>query len=102
MKKKYTTNPGDYLIIWITGRIDYYIAEVVESSPLRLKVTEDGPFANLKDGDFIILDGHSEQIQKDNRERMKVFLEAIQKPVFSALKSLGIRDGRIHRILPRK
>jgi hypothetical protein len=102
MKKKYTTNPGDYLVIWITGHVAYYIAEIIKSSPLIMKVMEDGPFANLKDGDFIILDGYSGEIQRDHRECTNVFLEVIQKPVFSGLKSLGVKDGRIHRIWPAK
>jgi hypothetical protein len=102
MKKKYTTNPGDYLVIWITGRVDYYIAQVIKSNPLKMKVMEDGPFAHLKNGDFIILDGYSEKIQRDHQEHTNLFLEEMQKPVFSGLKSLGVKDGRIHRIFPGK
>lgn len=101
MKKKYTINPGDYLVIWITSCVEIFIAEVIESNPLRMKVMENGPYANLKDGDFIILDADSEQIQKDNRENTNVFLERLQeKPPFSGLKSLGVGDNQLREILP--
>ena len=53
--KDYTTNIGDYLVIWITGMVGIcYIAEITESNPLKMKVEESGPFAHLKHGDFII------------------------------------------------
>lgn len=100
---KYTTEVGDYVIIWITGDIHTYIAEVTQAEPLRLKVMEAGPFANLKDGDYIILEEETKQAQKDCRENTCDFLISMQKKgvkVVSGLKSLGITDGKLRYIYP--
>ena len=102
-ENSYTTNVGDYLVIWITGRTQLYIAEVTQSEPLCLKVEETGPFSNLKAGDFILRDEYSEQLQNDCRNDGKVFLESMKnkgiKPL-SGLRSLGVTSGKLHEILP--
>ncbi len=100
MEKKYIIDSGDYLVIQITGVAEIFIAEIIQSNPLKLKVMESGPYANLKDGDFIIMDNYSEQIQKDNREDTNVFLQTVHKTPFSGLKSLGVVDNQLREILP--
>ena len=99
IEKKYSTKPGCYLVIMITGMVGSYIAEVTRSNPLRLKVQGGGPLANLKEGDFIIQEGDSARLQKDCREDTNVFLESGRR-VISGLKSLGVTDGKLHEILP--
>ena len=99
----FTTNVGDYLVIQITGDMGTYIAEVTQSKPLQMKVQETGPYAHLKDGDFIINDQDSAQIQKDRRESTSAFLASQQQaghPAISGLKSLGINEDRLREILP--
>ena len=99
----YTTNVGDLLVIWITGMLANYIAEVTQSDPLQMKVVEDGPFARLRHGDFVILERETEQFQKDCREDTNVFLESEYKAgrkVISGLKKLSVTDNRLHEILP--
>ena len=94
--KDYTTNIGDYLVIWITGMVDIcYIAEITESSPLKMKVEESGPFAHLKSGDFIIKEEYTKMIQEDNRKNGTSFLDKMDKEnqkVASGLKSLGLNQ----------
>ncbi len=100
--ESFTTNVGDYLVIWITGEPDMYIAQVTQSDPLRMKVEESGPYANLKDGDFIILQRETAQLQRDNREDTCTFLQAQQQAgcrVISGLKSLGVTDNELHLML---
>lgn len=106
-EEKYTTNVGDYLIIWITGDSRKYIAEVTRGGPrkwdLRMKVEESGPYAYLKGGDFIIHEDETAQFQKDHREETDVFLKTEKqtgRKVFSGLKSLGVKDGKLREILP--
>lgn len=93
MKKKnktktlYSTRVGDFLIIWITGFVRLCIAEVTNENPLQMKVTESGPFSNLKDGDFIIKAEYTTQFQKDN----DAFLKECKKKswdVFSGLAKI--------------
>jgi hypothetical protein len=102
-EERFTTNPGDYLIIQITGMIGTYIAEVVQANPLRLKVAEDGPFAHLKDGDFIISSRDTAKVQADQKNDTNFFLEERHKQglkTASGLKSLHVQDGKLHEILP--
>ncbi len=100
---KYTTKVGNYLVIWITGAMNRYIAEVVEESPLVLKVKESGPYSRLKSGDFIIKESDCELIQKDIEEETCVFVEreiAAGRVVVSGLASLGVEDDQLHEITP--
>ena len=79
-----------------------YIAEVIEENPMKLKVQETGPFANLKEGsDFVILTDKSILIQdeKCTQELLRHQYES-GRPLLSGLKSLGVDDGEIHQILP--
>lgn len=96
-KFNYSTSPGDYLAIMITGFIKTYIAEVTQLEPLRLKVEESGPLSNLKDGDYIILELESEELQND----CTAYLKAKNNPPISGLESLGVpQDGKMYEILP--
>ncbi|MDD5290147.1 MAG: hypothetical protein PHT40_03050 [Patescibacteria group bacterium] len=101
--EKYTTNPGDYVVIQITGMIGTYIAEVIQTNPLRLKVEEEGPFARLKDGDFIISSRDTAKIQVDQKNNTNFFLKERHKQkikIFSGLHSLSVKNGKLHEILP--
>lgn len=97
---------GSYLIIWITGMLGHYIAEVVEEVPLVredpwvIKVEEEGPFSRLKAGDFGIVEDESLEFQ-DKEKARELVLRYAQKPtpLASGLKSLGIEDGKLHTIL---
>lgn len=102
-KNEFTTNAGDFLVIWITGSLSTYIAQVTQSEPLQMKVEETGPFAHLKAGDFIIREQDTAQLQRDAREDTCAFLEAQRqagRKVISGLKCLGIKDGKLREILP--
>lgn len=103
IKQEYNTNPGDYLVIQITGCVSPYIAEVIQHNPLHLKVEESGPYANLRGEDFIIMGRESAAVQRDHRDNTCEFLTQIQLrggKVLSGLYSLGVVDGRLHEILP--
>ena len=100
----YTTQVGDYLVVMITGMLDPYIAEITESEPLRLKVMEEGPFARLQQGDFIVLETHTARLQEDRRNGTDSFLREEHlagRKVVSGLKSLGVEDGNLREILPK-
>jgi hypothetical protein len=101
--RSYTTNVGDLLVIGITGTIGRYIAEVIQTEPLRLKVEESGQYANLKDGDFIVNESKTLLLQQDAREDTTFFLQQEQKAgrkVVSGLAALGVEDGKLHEIFP--
>lgn len=93
MKKKnktkiiYSAKVGDLLVVWITGFFRLCIAEVTKENPLQMKVTESGPFSNLKDGDFIIKEEYTVEFQKDN----DTFLKKCEKKnwdIFSGLAKI--------------
>lgn len=98
----YTTNVGDQLVIWISAETAKYIAEVTQEDPLRMKVEETGPFANLKDGDFIIKDRDTEVWQEDGEAKQWMLRTAkeLGHPFLSGLHSLGVTDGKLHEIWP--
>lgn len=106
MKKithSYSTQVGITLIIWITGDINLYIAEVVQEEPeIILKVEETGPYAHLKPGDYIIKEYYSSQWHGGQEKANKLLSEAIERgrPVLSGLNSLGVKDGKLHEIGP--
>jgi len=94
---------GQYLVIWITGVIGTFIAEITQEDPLEMKVEETGPYARLKYGDFIIQNEDTRLLRKDDAENTCVFLEREQqagREVISGLKSLGVTDGKLLCLLP--
>ncbi len=101
---KYTTNVGDLVVIWITGMLGSYIAEVTQSKPLRLKVEESGPLAHLKEhGDFGIKKNETIVAQMDEKYNTCNFVKEEQEAgrrVISGLKRMGVNDGKLHEILP--
>lgn len=107
MSKKTTNNfsteVGQYVVIWITGCVGEYIAEVIEEQPLTLKVMESGPYARLKSGDYIIQEYQSGILQRDEREGTNRYLESKKEtkttPI-TGLASFGITDGKMHYIYP--
>jgi PleD family two-component response regulator len=99
----YSTKKGQLLVIWITSTIGQYIAEIISEDPLKLKVTENGPLANLKDGDFGIKEEESAEIQDDAKSilLLRRFTNS-SLPLKSGLKKLGVTDNRLHQILAPK
>lgn len=87
------------MIIQISGIEANYIAEVIQSIPLIVKVTESGPYAKLKSGswDFIVLREDSFQFQQDVRNDTNFYLE--NNTPLSGLKSLGVTDDKLHEML---
>jgi hypothetical protein len=63
---------------------------------------EDGTYANLVEEMIIVKAEHSRRIQKDDREHTNVFLKSRQKPVYSGLKSVGIKDGILRNMVSIK
>lgn len=99
----YSTNIGDYLVIMLDGSTYTYIAQVTQTTPLQMKIKEDGLLACLKDGDYVIFEKDTQQFQRDCRENTNVFLESCHhthRKVHSGLNSLGVTDGKFHEILP--
>lgn len=94
----FTTNSGDYLVIWITGAVSYYIAEVVKSDPLVLKVEESGFYSKLKSGDFIVLADKTVILQQSGADSFLESVKESKSKVLSGLKSLGIEDGKLKEI----
>lgn len=102
-----TTHVGDYVVIFITGSIPVYIAEVVQEEPLRLKVQEEGPFSLLKEGgDYILLEPDTVALQADFRNDTYCYLQEREARGKSApitgLKSLGITDRTLRTVLSPK
>ena len=96
---RFNLDQGSYVIIDIVGSTATYIAEVISEIPLMLKVEENGPYAHLKQGDFIIHDKETKKFQKD----YKKFLKEAQnnnRTIISGLKSIGIKNGQLHEVLP--
>ena len=100
--RKAQRSVGSLIVIMITGMIREYIAEVISKVPLILKVEETGPFARLKDGDYIIFEEYSLRLQGDDEATQNLLREASERgfPLASGLKRLGVTDGRLHYILP--
>lgn len=94
---------GQYLVIWITGVIGNYIAQITNTDPLEMKVQESGPYAHLKEGDFIIQVEETRLLQQDNADDTCIFLEQEKqagRQVISGLASLGVNDDKLHYIEP--
>ncbi len=101
----YTTNVGDYIVMQVAGDIRDYIAEVVQSDPLTVKIEEHGPYEKIKGDDCIIDEIGTESVQKDDAVNTCMYLLWRDKngwrPLISGLKSLGVpNDGKLHEILP--
>jgi len=83
-----------------------YIAEVLQSEPLEMKVMESGEFSRLKPGDYIIHDKESALVQQDDKNDTCLFLQMREETrlprVQSGLKSMNIEDGKLYEILPGK
>lgn len=95
------TSVGSYLAIQINSIPGCYIAEVIEESPLVLKVEEEGSFSRLESDDCVIMHSESERLQDPKQEAL-VLHEAIGRAnaFQSGLRSLGVTDGKLHEIGP--
>lgn len=102
-ERKVSKKMGDLLVVWITGMTGRYIAEVIREEPLRVKVTETGPFADLREyGDFGVMKMESLKIQEDGSDA-EIFLEeqnAAGRPLVSGLARFGVDDGKLYVIVP--
>ncbi|MFA6338716.1 MAG: hypothetical protein WCW87_01495 [Candidatus Paceibacterota bacterium] len=96
METKYSTEVGKYLVIHIIGDIHFFIAEVVTKDPLVIKITEEGLLSVLKQGDYVIYESFSADIQ--NIESQNNVIEKFK--MYSGLRSLGVTDGKIYEICP--
>jgi hypothetical protein len=98
-------NPGDLVILRVSGDPQAYIGEVIKvekNKPIRIKISDTGPYANLKPGDFII-DSRTSHIYTEalanNSTAMSEFLERNKTlKVESGLAKLGVNDGNIQII----
>lgn len=102
---KYSVAKGKFLVIWITGMIGDCIAEITRVKPLKMKVEESGPFAHLRDGDYIIREPQTVEFQADVDNDTNNFLERAEREKFdviTGLHSMGIKDGKLHYIHPPK
>ncbi|MFA6407125.1 MAG: hypothetical protein WCV80_00265 [Candidatus Paceibacterota bacterium] len=101
-QRSYTTNPGDHLVIQITGIAQHHIAEVVSSDPLIVKVMEHGPYAKLKTEDFVIDEELSAKYQKgDAKEWDVLYREAKERgcPFLSGLTSVGTKGDTLYELI---
>ncbi len=97
---------GSHIIIEISTMPNYeFIAEITETIPvIKCKVANSGRLNNLKQGaDFTIKEEETKEFQKDclNGE-YNLIKRKLQngKPLYSALKSLGVVDDTLREILP--
>jgi hypothetical protein len=87
----------------IVGATTNFIAEVIEESPLIVKVQDTGRYAKLLPTDFVLDDTATEVFQRENQDEIKALLqEAVDggKPYVTGLAALGITDGTLHKMLP--
>lgn len=96
---------GKHLVVWLTGVVRKHIAEIVAVEPLRLKITENGPLASLRAGDFVVSTSDTLEFQEDEREDRCDWLKKQRSSgrlPASGLASLGVSDtsGRLYEILP--
>jgi hypothetical protein len=75
---------GDVVVCRVTGELISYVAEIISTSPLHLKIEESGPFSKLKPGDYIIDYNLTELYNHVNsdestREQEQEFLNALPK-----------------------
>jgi hypothetical protein len=96
------TTTGIDAIIWVTGDTQKYIAEVIQEDPLHLKVEEEGPYARLKPGDYVILRRETEiwQARDEGGQQMLYDAKAAESPFLTGLEKYNISDGKLHEILP--
>ena len=104
MEPKFSTKPGDLLVIQMTNYAGIYIAEVLQEKPLRLKVEESGPNANLKEGgDFVIDAINSAIIQDEDESKSTALLREFKQrgyPLASGLRRLGVTNHQIREYFP--
>lgn len=101
--KIYSTEVGDLMVVWVMGEPHTYIAEVIKKEPLRVKITEKGPYANLQEEDFIIYDLGTAMLQTDRKNNTNHYLRSEDdagRIVLSGLKRFGVNDNRCHCLLP--
>lgn len=98
---EYTIAVGKQVVIWITGRVEKFVAEITKVDPLQMKVMEDGPYAHLKEGDYILLPKETIAWQADGVAKGVLLYTSkqLQRPVLSGLKALGVADSILHEIL---
>jgi len=94
------TDVGKYMVVYIKGSSLVYIAEVVQSNPLIVKIQDEGPYAELKYDDINISTFATESLQEGLYGFLR-FLRRAGRKIYSGLSSLGIEDGEIQEISAR-
>jgi hypothetical protein len=101
-KFNFSKKVGSLLVVMLDSRTRLYIAEVIQEDPLRVKVTEKGPYAKMRDSEILIFESETERIQSDEKRR-ELFKEYADRkfPLISGLKCLNApNDGKFYEILP--
>lgn len=93
-----TYKVGELVVLWITGMTPLFIGKISLEEPLRIKVTEEGPMANLKEGDFIIREIHTRLFQYDQKSGTHHFLMGCRsrgQKVGTGLSEMGVTDNSL-------
>lgn len=100
-KSEYSMSVGSLLVIQIVNLRFRYVAKVISEDPLRVKVKETGPLANLKEDDIIVCESETVEAQDEskNAELLRRFVQN-GTPLRSGLKDFGVEDGRFYELLP--
>ncbi len=99
-QRSYEADVGNFLIIYILGKMDSYIAEITKVNPLEVKVEETGSYSCLKTG--LVQAKETEMFQRDLRKKTHRFLEEVKRndqEVFCGLTRLGCKDGKLRKVL---
>ena len=98
-KNDYTTKVGDYLIVTLLGcKLGYFVAEVVQSNPLEVKIEEKGDLSRLGIRFFEVCVGYT-NIFRENRDEVTKMLALNHRPLKTGLSSLGSKTGELPKII---
>ena|SRR6056297_1649152 len=90
-------NKGSYLVIRVNDLLNLFIAEVLTSHPLKVKVKESGPLSCLRQGQFMVLANETEQLQDDISNKENIFFKK-HPHTRTGLQSLGVEDNKLHEL----
>ncbi len=96
-EKSYKTGKGDHLVVLIAGK-HIYIAEVICSRHMHVKVEEEGHFSDLWPGDYVILGEATIRLQQNlytGVDELLKFAKINKVGVFSGLDSIGADNGKL-------
>lgn len=84
---------GSHLIVTLHGAMSRYIAEVIEESPLVVKIDEVGHLSRIEQGRIEAIDAQLTAAFRESRERAAAILTALTQNddwPMSGLRSLGL------------